>query len=285
MASTREFTSAFTAHNIRLDDGTETFPEVGWTMDQSATVKAVRKMMGVVYPQGFRGRSVVDLGCLEGGFATEFARLGMKSTGLDVRQSNIDACRYVQSKVNLPQLDFVCDNAWNVTAHGPFDAVFCAGLLYHIDDPEGLLKKMSEACRKVIFIDTHFAPERDDSPAIPRHGLGPMTKHLGMAGRWYIEHDLDPETEDIVKLERLRWHSWKNQRSFWPTKAELLAAMRRAGFTTVLEDFDFMDGAIKMVMSDTGSYRLDSRSLFVGIKDTDVNPSRRGFQLGRLKFW
>ena len=101
-----------------------------------------------------------------------------------------------------------------------------------------------------------------------------------MAGRWYIEHDLDPaEDEDVIKLERLRWHSWKNQRSFWPTKPELLAAMRRAGFTTVLEDFDFMDGAIKPIMSETGSYQLDSRSIFVGIKGTDAPVAKPGLSL------
>lgn len=284
MASTREFTAAFTAHNIRLDDGTETFPEAGWTMDQSSTVKAVKKMLSLIYPGGFKGKSIVDLGCLEGGFATEFARAGLVSTGLDVRQSNIDACRFVQSRVNLPNLDFVCDDAWNVAAHGPFDAVFCASLLYHIDDPEGLLKKMSKACRKVIFIDTHFAPERDDSPAIARHGLGPLTKHLGLSGRWYAEHDLDP-AEDVAKLERLRWHSWRNQRSFWPTKPDLLTAMRRAGFTTLLEDYDYMDGTIRKVMAEIGSYHMDSRSQFVGIKDTENERAGRGFWPRRLKFW
>src|SRR4051812_1820307 len=118
----------FTAHNIRLDDGSETFPQAGWTMDQSVILKAVKNLLEVIYPQGFEGRSIVDLGCLEGGYATEFARLGLESLGIDIRPSNIENALYVKSRVGLPKLRFELDNAWNVARHGPFDVVFCTGL-------------------------------------------------------------------------------------------------------------------------------------------------------------
>jgi hypothetical protein len=45
-------------------------------------------MLNLVFPDGLRGKRIADLGCLEGGYAVEFARLGMNATGIEVRDSN-----------------------------------------------------------------------------------------------------------------------------------------------------------------------------------------------------
>ena len=66
---------------------------------------------------------IADLGCLEGGSTVEFARLGFQSLGIDVREPNIEACRYVQSKTALPNLTFARDDVWNIANYGSFDAV------------------------------------------------------------------------------------------------------------------------------------------------------------------
>jgi hypothetical protein len=44
---------------------------------------------------------MADLGCLEGGYTVQFARMGLQALGLEVRDVNIAACWYVQSKTNL----------------------------------------------------------------------------------------------------------------------------------------------------------------------------------------
>ena len=70
---------------------------------------------------------IADLGCLEGGFAVEFARMGFQVVGIEVRENNIAACNYVKAHTSLPNLRFVHDSAWNIAQHGSFDAIFCCG--------------------------------------------------------------------------------------------------------------------------------------------------------------
>jgi 2-polyprenyl-3-methyl-5-hydroxy-6-metoxy-1,4-benzoquinol methylase len=163
--------STFTAHNIVLDDGTQTCSAMGGAMDQLPNTVALLRILRLVFAGDLRGKTVVDLGCLEGGYSTEFARAGLISTGIEVRPSNYVNCVYVKSKVDLPNLRFINDNAWNVAKYGPFDAVFCAGLLYHIETPRRFISEISRACGSVLYIDSGYAPDRDDSPAIAKHSL------------------------------------------------------------------------------------------------------------------
>jgi len=259
--------AGFTAHNVRLDDGAFTFPEAP-PIDQTADYHCVRNLLPVLYPDGWAGRSIVDLGCLEGGFATEFARLGLTSTGIDVRESNIANAEYIRARTSLPDLRFICDDAWNVGKYGPFDLVFCVGLHYHIEDQRRFLQEMGRACEKAIFIDTHFAPEFDDEPAVAIHGLSELTTHEGLPGRWYPEHELDAAS-DRSEMETLKWASWENRRSFWPTKGALIHAMQGAGFTTVIEDFDQHLGGSVYQLSRDGWHAQNCRAMFVGVKGPD----------------
>jgi SAM-dependent methyltransferase len=257
--------SGFTAHNVRLDDGSETFPEAGATIDLTGDYVCVKNMLQVVYPAGYAGKTIVDLGCLEGGFTAEFARLGLESTGIEVRESNLRHVRHIKERLGLTNLHFHQDDAWNVGKYGPFDIVFCVGLYYHIEDVRRFLQVMSDSCGKLIFLDTHMAPEDDDAPAVSLHSLSPMTEHEGMRGRWYTEHDLDPD-EQGEDLEALKWHSWRNKRSFWPTKAALVDAMGAAGFDVVLEDFDTLGRGAAHALSRQGWNYRNERWMLVGIK-------------------
>lgn len=260
-------TTGFTAHNVRLDDGSYTYPQAS-PIETMGDYVAVRKLLPVLFPEGWQGRRIVDLGCLEGGYATEFARLGLDSTGIDVRESNIRNAEYIKSKTDLPNLRFVCDDAWNLGKYGPFDIVFCVGLHYHMEDQIRFLQEMSRACGKVLFLDTHVAPEFDDEPAVQIHQLSELTTHEGLPGRWMREHDLDAAA-DKAELEQLKWSSWTNRRSFWPTKGALVHTMRAAGFNVVLEDFDqLLDYSIQQLSPEGWHYR-QSRAMFVGIKTAD----------------
>src|SRR6202035_734455 len=101
---------SFTAHNIRLDDGTSTKPEIGDTIDQDPWFVSAKRLLSVVFPGPRAGLRLVDLGCLEGGYSVEFARMGFNVLGLEIRESNFAACTYVKQKTHLPNLNFCCDN-------------------------------------------------------------------------------------------------------------------------------------------------------------------------------
>ena len=215
----------FTAHNIRLDDGTCTIPEQPWQMQDLPLMKFVRQFLRLAFPAGVAGKRIVDLGCLEGGYAVALARDGFDTLGIDVRESNIENCRYVKKSTNLSNLEFACDDVRNLEKYGTFDAIFCCGILYHLDKPREFTELMSRACRKVLIIDTHVAAEQPNRT----FSLSDITQNEGLNGRWFSEF------ANQRQRKADRWSSWDNAKSFWPMKRDLVEVMRQLGFPMVME--------------------------------------------------
>ncbi len=272
----------FTNHNIRLDDGTYTKPDAKIVTEQHPWFLAAKRLIEATFPGDKSHLRIVDLGCLEGGYATGFARLGLQTLGIDVRQANIDACRYVQSKTLLKNLEFVCDDAWNLARYGEFDIVFCCGLFYHFDKPREYLDLLSRATKRLLILQTHFA-EANDSPSLihPRklrrllarvlplkstgtttHKLSYLTRNEGLPGRWFSEFRNERAYQDRANR---RWASWNNRQSFWIQREYLLQAIQDAGFDLVMEQFDAIGKNIAEDML-SGYYRTSGRSTFVGMK-------------------
>jgi 2-polyprenyl-3-methyl-5-hydroxy-6-metoxy-1,4-benzoquinol methylase len=284
--------AAFTSHNIRLDDGTCTRPGTGPTLDEHPWCISAKRLLDVVWPGRKDGLRLADLGCLEGGFAVEFARMGFQVVGIEVRESNIAACRVVKERTNLPNLSFVQDDAWNLGKHGPFDAVFCCGLLYHFDRPKQFLEMLSAATSRVLLLHTHFADARASlqpllpralrarlSPLLARLGgggsvntylLSAMAVNEGLEGRWYTEFDRETRFRE---RERAKWASWDNRRSFWPRKEHLLQVLSDVGFDLVMEQHDALGPDIAESMR-RGYYKQHDRGMFVGIKPPGASPAR-----------
>jgi ubiquinone/menaquinone biosynthesis C-methylase UbiE len=272
-----------------LDDGTRTKPD-GVSIETHPWFLAARRVLDATLPGDKQLLRIADLGCLEGGYTVEFARLGFQALGIDVRESNIEACRYVQSKVRLPNLEFVRDDVWNIENHGLFDAVFCCGLFYHLDRPRDFLDLLSRVTKRVLILQTHFS-QADDSPSFihPRrlrraisrivplkntatttHKLSFLKNHEGLPGRWFPEFRSKRAYRD---RENRRWASWNNRTSFWIQREHLIQAIRDAGFDLVVEQFDGLGQDIALEMT-TGSYRTSGRSTFIGIKTSYLSESQ-----------
>lgn len=206
-----------------------------------------------------KDKSIADLGCLEGGFTTGFARLGMEATGIEIRDSNLENCRYVQSKVNLSNLHFIKDDVNNIDSYGPFDAIFAPGIFYHLDRPRAFLEKASKVCRKIIFLETHFT-YKHRTLAADHYSLSDLCENEGLMGRWYPEHDDVPGPE----LDAKKWASWENKRSFWLQREHLLDVLNKVGFDIVLEQYDVHAGNIAAGMD--SYYNALDRGMFVGIR-------------------
>lgn len=252
----------FTAHNIRLNDGSQTFPAHP-SMEVSPIFQAAKRALNMIFHGDLKGKSIADLGCLEGGYATEFARLGMDSTGIEVRDSNFQNCLYVKGKTELPNLNFIQDDAMNIGQHGPFDGLFICGLLYHLDKPRKFLEEAAKVCKKFMIIDTHVAPIVHED-AVNIYRLSDTDINEGLRGRWYPEYDsVSPDL-----LDQMRWSSWSNNKSFWIEKPYLLQIMKEAGFEMVFEQFDCEDDIANQYT--TGYRGKHSRVFLVGVKRDEV---------------
>jgi len=208
----------FTAHNTELDDGSQTLPGRP-LLAGNGTCRAALRDLELAFPdRALHGRpvTVADLGCLEGGYSVAFARAGYDVTGYEARAENIACCRYVMDRVALPGLAFVKADVRDVVVQareGEWDAVFCCGLLYHLDDQVAFLNGLGKATGRLLIVQSHVATEPD-------------AEHEGYRGRWVAEQN------------RNRWAAWRNERSFWLSKEALLAAIQAAGFGLAFEQHD-----------------------------------------------
>jgi SAM-dependent methyltransferase len=250
--------SNFTAHNIRFPDGSVTMPEQDHLLADVSWCQGAKRVLRMLYGDATRGRRIADLGCLEGGYALEFARMGFDALGLEVRQSNFVNCQQVKRRAGVDSLEFVKDDVWNLAKYGPFDVIFCCGLLYHLDRPREFISLMGQQARDAVIVNTHYAPW-DWYPS-SAFQLSAIERHEDLPGRWFFEHNAADETAK----EQLKWASWDNRHSFWPVKEALLEAIRGAGFDLVFEQFDTL-GDILGNGTDKETVR-NHRGVFVGIR-------------------
>ena len=64
-------------------------PDEEVLLGRSEMWKSIERSLELFIPQGSELRSgmrVVDLGCLEGGYALEFARMGFETLGIEARR-------------------------------------------------------------------------------------------------------------------------------------------------------------------------------------------------------
>lgn len=272
----------FTAHNILLNNGKKTLSENEVLLGESAVWKSIGNSINLFLPGTKEERSrlrVVDLGCLEGGYAVEFAKMGFDTLGIEAREDNLAKCNYVKDNLDLPNLNFVKDDVRNIANYGKFDIVLCYGLLYHLNDPIDFLKKISSCTNKLLFLNTHFAKERDI-----RYGLGflntrfiapiqkrtqlfeftknqrlsPITYHEGYRGRWYKEWSKNVGKN---RIEKMLWAAYNNDKSFWLCKKDLTKALHDVKFDSVFEQFNYTGDIFR---EDYTHYY--NRTMFVAIK-------------------
>jgi len=215
----------WTAHNLCLQDEVYTIaPEiVGDEIKLNRIVQCVFDLAG----GSVKGLRVLDLACLEGLYAIEFARHGANCLGIEGREANIEKARFAKQVLQLDNLDFVQDDVRNLSAgkYGCFDVVLCLGVLYHLDAPDvgPFIERLGEVCQRICIVDTRIA-------------LSPTAQYRyqdrtysGIKGR---EHG--PGDSSETKQSRL-WASLDNADNFWLSRAALYNALSHAGFTTVYE--------------------------------------------------
>jgi hypothetical protein len=255
----------FIAHNVNLGGGKYTMePKECMPLEETERWKAIERTIRLFFNHDELAKlSVVDLGCLEGGYSLAFAKMGLQVTGIDAREENLEKCEWVKSHFNLPNLKYVKDDVKNLANYEKFDIIFCAGLLYHLDEPSQFTKLMYKQSKRLTIIHTHYSLEFDSFydnrrlsflqrsvkklfnlpnfhyPHKVNYRLSELAEHEGYKGRWFYEF---PENTAIKLIESNVAASYSNYKSFWHTKPELIRCFREAGFSPIYEQYDFVTG-------------------------------------------
>jgi 2-polyprenyl-3-methyl-5-hydroxy-6-metoxy-1,4-benzoquinol methylase len=216
----------FTTHRIELAPGV---PTMDGGVDALGDIRTHLVLDAV--GGSLAGRTVVDLGCLEGGFTLAFAGHGARhALGIEARQVSVRRCELARALLGYDNAEFVCGDIKDELANrDPFDVVFAAGILYHVGDPAEMVRTMRRACSGVALIDTHVA--RVDRAT---HGCSEIVERSSgghtYRGRMFPEYPAGLGDSD---KEELLWAAWSDADAFWPLEDDLVAMLRDAGFSSV----------------------------------------------------
>jgi SAM-dependent methyltransferase len=258
----------WTGYNIRLSPNVSTKPDLPEFLDTDRRLKAIVRLLSVLYGPSLAGKRVVDLGCLEGGFSLAMAQLGATVLGVDARESNLDKATLLRDHFAMSNLDFVQADVKEFTRErfGTFDVILALGILYHLESPVRWLRQIAEATRSALIVDTHLAPHDANGLAAIAPNLLPLggleTRIDGgieVTGRWFAEPRASRRAAEP-------WAAFSNDRSFWLTKESLVRAINAVGFSVVLEQYDWMlDQYI-------GYTSQQCREMFIGLVGTEDGP-------------
>ncbi len=95
--------------------------------------------------------SVIDIGCGIGYFSSFLSSLNLKTTGTDVREENIEL-----AKERCPSANFFTANIeeYENKNSQTWNLVFCAGLLYHLENPFKAIRNLRSLCDSVCVIES-----------------------------------------------------------------------------------------------------------------------------------
>lgn len=186
------------------------------------------------------GKSVLELGPLEGGHTCMLERAGARVLAVESNKGAFLRCLVVKNHFDLSAKFLLGDFEKMALPETGFDLVLASGVLYHMKDPVGLLQSLSRAA-DTLFLWTHYF-EPDLSlwhPALQASLEGGKWDHRDPQG-------VRAEGMDIRLVrqrygEALGWSGFcggSDVYSNWIFREDLLGLMARLGFGSVEIAFD-----------------------------------------------
>ena len=149
----------WTAHNIQLEGDLYT---IGNELTYDALkLRRVTQIVADISTTPIADLRILDLACLEGQYAVEFARRRARVVAIEGREANLEKARVAQRAHDLRNLELHLDDVRNLSEakYGRFDVVLCLGILYHLDVPDvfTFVRRVAEVCQGFAVIDTHVS--------------------------------------------------------------------------------------------------------------------------------
>lgn len=150
-------------YEFDLPDGTKTesyLPELARKIHVTRE-KALREYLSALDDSYV---TALDISCHEGFFSLILADHFQSVTGLDKNLESLDKANQISALLGHPEIRF--ENAaveqWDENQGADF--VLCFGLLYHVENPIQILRKLAALTKKVVCIETQVLPYDLDGP-------------------------------------------------------------------------------------------------------------------------
>lgn len=166
--------------------------------------------------------TVLDIACNEGYFLFEMLKRGARhGLGIEGRAENIAKAEFVKRCLNYPNCDFRLGDVFAADyGPGPRDVVFLLGIIYHVENPIGLIRKAAAATGRYLFVETQLCKP----PGPITYGWGiPDAYHQAEGCFAVIEEAADNPLASMGGL------------SLIPNLAAIAMVMRHCGFASVVQ--------------------------------------------------
>lgn len=113
------------------------------------------------YGRSYQETTVLDLACNQGYFSLHFAEKGCKRVvGIEARASLIEDAEMIKTIKGLSNISFHQEDIAkaDMSRYGRFDIVLVMGLVYHLEDPIGVIRKASEMTDRMLLLETQVCP-------------------------------------------------------------------------------------------------------------------------------
>ena len=178
------------------------------------------------------GATALDLACNEGYFSQRLLEWGAaRVVGIDIRDVHIRRATLVRDHfgIGADRLALEQGDAFALDAErlGTFDVVLNLGLVYHVEDPVGVIRRSRERTAPGGLCVVESQLTRQSAPIV--HGWG-STGHLEEAdGSFAVRLELDQDSNTLASAGGVV--------SLVPNRAALALAMSAAG----LDDVRFLE--------------------------------------------
>jgi len=168
--------------------------------------------------------SALDLACNEGWFSHRLREWGAKRVvGIDVRPKNVERAIFMRDHFEIPQaeMEFKQGDVFRLDPSevGTYDVVLVLGLIYHVENPMGVLRLARACTRRLCVIESQLT--RQTQPIV--HGLGQTGQLHESAGSFAIQ----------VESGNNSLASTGNVISLIPNRAAFEQMARSAGFASI----------------------------------------------------
>lgn len=144
-------------YEFSLPDGTKTESYLDTVARQIHLTreKALRQYLGALN-DGYS--SALDISCHEGFFSLILAEYFKSVTGMDKNQESLDKAVQIATLLGHPEIQFKNLSAEQWDEKQGADFVLCFGLLYHVENPIQIMRKLASLSKKALCIETQVLP-------------------------------------------------------------------------------------------------------------------------------
>ena len=155
------------------------------------------------------GLRVLDLASNAGGFSIEAAKSGAAYVlGVDIVEHYVEQATFLARALGLDGVEFRHMRVQDLDPGevGQFDVVLCLGLLYHLDDPVGVMRRVSSLTRRALVVDTNLIPPAEAKRGAPLWLMRVRRPYddgkAATVGRWVGDNVIEfaPSNKAVVRL-------------------------------------------------------------------------------------